>query len=71
MLGWDSRVRTRLVDITPDRSPLPKLGFAGYSAPQAIAESLIRESHEDLAYAEEIKDLILRKALELKLEMAK
>ena len=34
-----SLVRTsRLVDITPDRSLLPKLGFAGYSAPQAIAE---------------------------------
>ena len=31
-------MRTRLVDITPDRSLLPKLGFAGYSAPQAIAE---------------------------------
>ncbi len=30
--------RSRLVDITPDRSLLPKLGFAGYSAPQAVAE---------------------------------
>ena len=29
---------SRLVDITPDRSLLPKLGFAGYSAPQAVAE---------------------------------
>lgn len=27
-----------LIDITPDRSLLPKLGFAGYSAPQAVAE---------------------------------
>jgi hypothetical protein len=30
--------RSRIVDITPDRSLLPKLGFAGYSAPQAVAE---------------------------------
>jgi hypothetical protein len=29
-----------LIDITPDRSLLPKLGFAGYSAPQAVAELL-------------------------------
>ena len=26
------------IDITPDKSLLPKLGFAGYTAPQAIAE---------------------------------
>jgi hypothetical protein len=30
--------RSALIDITPDRSLLPKLGFTGYSAPQAIAE---------------------------------
>lgn len=29
---------TETIDITPDKSLMPKLGYAGYSAPQAIAE---------------------------------
>ena len=30
--------KSRIIDITPDRSLLPKLGTGGYSAPQALAE---------------------------------
>jgi hypothetical protein len=31
-------MNTKIVDITPDTSLFPKLGFAGYNAPQALAE---------------------------------
>lgn len=31
-------MKTKVIDITPDKSLLPKMGFAGYSIPQAIAE---------------------------------
>jgi hypothetical protein len=46
-----------------------KVFYAVLNTAETIAEYLVRESREDPARAEEIKDLILRKASELKLQM--
>ncbi|HXF49470.1 MAG TPA: ATP-binding protein [Verrucomicrobiae bacterium] len=47
-------MKTRLIDITPDKSLLPKMGFAGYSIPQAIAE-LVDNSIDAMLEGQKLK----------------